>query len=416
LENSAINHSNLEKSIKILLNPSNYDHVPLPELLDKDIGKNLFTVVSLVEELQHTYDRCNIRQTLMNIKEYKGQLLHILTDLKTQVIGHFIEDKGYANTYFQILNQKREDRDHERSRLRDQFLQRLNEESEKLKNIKVEEEYIEVEEVDSTKDSKDSKERVKNKNKNNKTLSLPTLEEFKFYKSTDETKEEEKGRTKGPHYIHDELKLKSMKSSNNAQGKPSSKEATTPTQSIVTSLLTVSVSNNASKNKLMPNLNPVSLRSTSINDPPRLDDPKDDVNNPNLRKKICFKMAKILQDKYNLEVKTARDLTIKIETKIRTINPDMKQEYRDKILIILRSLKMALINPDEFLKEANLDFNLLKEKLEEASKVNKETSGDKDTLFPNGLQDSPLQLAETKSAEKCSSLALNSSKILADEL
>ena len=51
-------------------------------------------------------------------------------------------------------------------------------------------------------------------------------------------------------------------------------------------------------------------------------------------------MSKIIQDKYNLEVKTARDLTIKIENKIRIMNPDMKQEYRDKILIILRLLKV----------------------------------------------------------------------------
>ena len=66
----------------------------------------------------------------------------------------------------------------------------------------------------------------------------------------------------------------------------------------------------------------------------------ENINNPPLRKKICLKMSKIIQDKYNLEVKTARDLTIKIENKIRIMNPDMKQEYRDKILIILRLLKV----------------------------------------------------------------------------
>ena len=68
----------------------------------------------------------------------------------------------------------------------------------------------------------------------------------------------------------------------------------------------------------------------------------ENINNPPLRKKICLKMSKIIQDKYNLEVKTARDLTIKIENKIRIMNPDMKQDYRDKILIILRLLKVSV--------------------------------------------------------------------------
>ena len=69
----------------------------------------------------------------------------------------------------------------------------------------------------------------------------------------------------------------------------------------------------------------------------------ENINNPPLRKKICLKMSKIIQDRYNLEVKIARDLTIKIENKIRLMNPDMKQEYRDKILIILRLLKVLFI-------------------------------------------------------------------------
>jgi len=199
----------------------------------------------------------------------------------------------------------------------------------------------------------------------------------------------------------DEEKTKAPKLTKSS--KSSIKDQSTPTTSAA-----ISTNSNNAKQKTNPN--------TTTAKPNELDSKKnddgcpgkDDVNNPSLRKKICFKMAKILQDKYNLEVKTARDLTIKIETKIRSINPDMKQEYRDKILIILRSLKFNLINPDDFIKEGTTDFTLLKEKLDEATKA-KGQSGE-----GNGLQDSPLM--DSKSTDKMNGLDdKNNAKLLTDE-
>ena len=105
LETSAINYSNLDKNMKILLNPANYENVPVPEIVEKDIGKYLYTIVNLMEALENAYEKSNVRLTLANVKsifkafinvliykmkEYKGQLNHILRDMKTQLISHVV--------------------------------------------------------------------------------------------------------------------------------------------------------------------------------------------------------------------------------------------------------------------------------------------------------------------------------------
>jgi len=452
LETSALNHSTLEKSLKPLLNPAYYENVPVPEIIDKDIGKYLFTIVSLIEELERTYEKENIRSSLLTLKDYKGQLNTILNTIKAHIVSHFIEDKSYVNSFMQILIFKKEEREKERAekekelqkerekerererereriekerereriekekereierererervekeKIREQNLtqnrlhQKIQVEAEKT-TIKIEEEYVEIEEIDSHKDNKDKEKPTK---KNAHSLKL---DEFKYNKFSDETKEAEKGKKKTNGEYMDEEKTKAPKLTKSS--KSSIKDQSTPTTSAA-----ISTNSNNAKQKTNPN--------TTTAKPNELDSKKnddgcpgkDDVNNPSLRKKICFKMAKILQDKYNLEVKTARDLTIKIETKIRSINPDMKQEYRDKILIILRSLKFNLINPDDFIKEGTTDFTLLKEKLDEATKA-KGQSGE-----GNGLQDSPLM--DSKSTDKMNGLDdKNNAKLLTDE-
>ena len=70
---------------------------------------------------------------------------------------------------------------------------------------------------------------------------------------------------------------------------------------------------------------------------------KENVVNPNLRKKICLKMSKILQEKYRFEKDTAQELTLRIEYRIRQHNPDMQAEYKEKVLIILKMLKVTLL-------------------------------------------------------------------------
>lgn len=64
------------------------------------------------------------------------------------------------------------------------------------------------------------------------------------------------------------------------------------------------------------------------------------VENRNLRKKICHKMSQILQEKYNMEKIKSQETTLQIEEKIRNLNPDMKEEYKEKIRIILKLMKV----------------------------------------------------------------------------
>ena len=81
LETSAINYSNLDKNMKILLNPANYENVPVPEIVEKDIGKYLYTIVNLMEVLENAYEKSNVKLTLSNVKKLTlRQLLNILDE------------------------------------------------------------------------------------------------------------------------------------------------------------------------------------------------------------------------------------------------------------------------------------------------------------------------------------------------
>lgn len=70
---------------------------------------------------------------------------------------------------------------------------------------------------------------------------------------------------------------------------------------------------------------------------------KENVMNPNLRKKICVKMSKIMQEKYGLTREAAQALTLKVENRIRSVNSDMGSDYKNKILVVLKLLKVDKI-------------------------------------------------------------------------
>ena len=68
----------------------------------------------------------------------------------------------------------------------------------------------------------------------------------------------------------------------------------------------------------------------------------DHIENKQLRKKICHKMSKILQEKYGMEKSKSQDITLRVELKIRNSHPDMKDVYKEKIRILLKLMKVLI--------------------------------------------------------------------------
>lgn len=63
-----------------------------------------------------------------------------------------------------------------------------------------------------------------------------------------------------------------------------------------------------------------------------------------LRKRICLKMAKMIQDKTNISKDEAQKLTIELESRVRSYDPNMGSDYRSKIMVILKLVKVILEN------------------------------------------------------------------------
>lgn len=64
------------------------------------------------------------------------------------------------------------------------------------------------------------------------------------------------------------------------------------------------------------------------------------IAKPNLRKKICLKLAKNLQNIYSVEKNGSQKLSLTIESKIRNQFPLMNLEYKGEIKLIFQLLKV----------------------------------------------------------------------------
>lgn len=62
-----------------------------------------------------------------------------------------------------------------------------------------------------------------------------------------------------------------------------------------------------------------------------------------LRRRVCLKLAKKIESNFNIEKSKAQELTLKIENKIRVLNPYLDDEYKDKIIIILKLIKVQIL-------------------------------------------------------------------------
>jgi hypothetical protein len=68
------------------------------------------------------------------------------------------------------------------------------------------------------------------------------------------------------------------------------------------------------------------------------------ASNPILRKKICQKMAKTLSEKYGFSKESGQTVAIRIEGLLRTFDPDMGEEYKAKVYVLMKLLKYCMIS------------------------------------------------------------------------
>ena len=64
-----------------------------------------------------------------------------------------------------------------------------------------------------------------------------------------------------------------------------------------------------------------------------------EIRNQKLRKKVCLKMYQILQNSYNVDKENAHKIILNLEGKIRNLHPNMKGEYKNYSIGIMRILK-----------------------------------------------------------------------------
>lgn len=59
-----------------------------------------------------------------------------------------------------------------------------------------------------------------------------------------------------------------------------------------------------------------------------------------LRRRVCLLLAKNIEKYYNLEKLKAREITLKIEMRIRNLYLESKDDYKKKILFILKLIRV----------------------------------------------------------------------------
>jgi len=65
-----------------------------------------------------------------------------------------------------------------------------------------------------------------------------------------------------------------------------------------------------------------------------------EIRNQKLRKKVCLKMYQILQNSYGVDKEKAHKIILNLEGKIRNLHPNMKGEYKNYSIGIMRILKV----------------------------------------------------------------------------
>lgn len=83
------------------------------------------------------------------------------------------------------------------------------------------------------------------------------------------------------------------------------------------------------------------IKKKNVNTPPNEDNKEENkICKPLLRKKICIKLAKYLQEIYLMERYKSQELSIFLEKKIRLSYPKMELKYKNSIKNMFRILKV----------------------------------------------------------------------------
>jgi len=87
---------------------------------------------------------------------------------------------------------------------------------------------------------------------------------------------------------------------------------------------------------------------------------QNEIKNPQLRKKICQKMAKMLEETYTLGREETQTSALRIEALVRDFDPFMGDDYKGRIYLLMKSLKAKCWSKEEVL---NPNKGLLKERV-----------------------------------------------------
>lgn len=287
-KNTPVSGTILEKSIENVISKINPDTVTVAEIIEKGIGKNIYTMIVLLDELMKYGPKTgmNIENEIDNLR---NKLVIYNERIKSKLISQFVENNDACTPWLKKIDK-----------------------------------------LDKSSHKDIIQEIQKSKGKNNKLDKVNELAE-------EEESLEDKNSAPGLQMDFEEFRYEGDK-----------KKGLTDKNKMVTTSTKVTKP----------------IYNTGMDMKKNDNKQKENVMNPNLRKKICVKMSKIMQEKYGLTREAAQTLTLKVENRIRSVNSDMGSDYKNKILIVLKLLKFSKDEIEQYANDFSKGFDILEEKLD----------------------------------------------------
>jgi len=328
-----------------MINKLNPDAAPMMDLIEKDVGKNIHTLLILLDELISSIQDIDV-DTNDTISSIKDILINVNNTIKNRLTLHFVENIEYCSTWLKKLEEKVDQKEKDKENDKDKDKKESEHKEKEIEPpLQKERSQPSRKEISMNKFIEKDSESEHSKESNEKA-------DEEFTNGVPSHMEEEK---------HNPEELHLQATNRDFDEFRAKQDHSTPKQS--TQMKTTSTN--------LPKPKPKSESQK------KSESKHKEVVNPVMRKKICVKMAKIIQDKHKeLSKENVQELTLKIENKIRNINPDMGQDYRDNVIIVLKLIKFSLLNLDDFLNNSNIDFSDFKERVDSYQKQHGEANLD----------------------------------------